>query len=77
MLCMSANHRYCSLWMMPSIFDGFDLSACAAHALTHSEPPPRGSSVIFEIFPNEPISGFPSERPVNSRQAVWESITML
>lgn len=41
MLCMSANHRYCSLWMMPSIFDGFDLSACAAHALTHSEGSPR------------------------------------
>lgn len=37
MLCISANHRYCLLWMMRSILDDFDLSACAAHALAHTQ----------------------------------------
>lgn len=43
MPCMSANHRYCSLRMMPSSkLDGFNLSACAAPAPTHtSDGAPR------------------------------------
>ena len=39
MLCLSATHRYCSLWMMPSfsIFNGSNLSDSAAHTHTHTQ----------------------------------------
>ena len=76
MPCMSANHRYCSLWMMPE-FSMVSTCQLVHHTHSHAARAPGGSSVIFKIFPNEPSSGFFSERPclseihlVKSRQAV-------